>query len=619
MAFTEDSVSVGMNQRWLGMPRGVYHGFLPVVVSADVVELQTDPELSVSLLKVGSSQARGMIDIFTQDAVQLNFTGHTEFPVYIIARSDYQVSAGTNARIFTRATPASGHNEVQIGMVDQVGGNLVVSAVAPLEYQTPVAITDQSYGYMSEGSVEDIQAANSATAEVVASRVDLTTATQASLSDRIEADMNGTAMADRLSLRVVHLESNVYDIGVGDVPAGSINVSGSFSSVSRAAPPFLDLGSDGSETVEGVVCAPTNTTDNICPVVDADSGERIETISGNLLYSRLESDFSPLTGSAAFIVASPFVVGTGTLFTTELEPGDLFLGPDGRYYEVLEITSDLNLELASAFQGISTAFPSLERRRFTLRFYTTTGGSEQLENVDAAQSIQFFFGAWLRTDVTSTNAFAVFKARAERPTVPDATKTVFGKALQRAEGGLAGAVRRVRDNGITVADNPHTLNFVVPGSVTDLGNGECAVSVVGDTGPTGAPGPVGPTGPQGEPGNGLETHNYLVMSGPSGTTINALAASPGGNTDGRVLLVHVVDFTSAPTPMTRVDHLTGGLGYFKNIRSYEIVRINHIAITDYATTRVTGEIEGEIIPNNPFPTGPTSNTEIKLFLGAFGA
>ena len=225
-------------------------------------------------------------------------------------------------------------------------------------------------------------------------------------------------------------------------------------------------------------------------------------------------------------------------------------------------------------------------------------------SIDEPQTIKFFFGAWLRTDVTATNSFAVFKARAERPTVPEATKLVAGKTLLRDDGSLAGGVRRVRNNGVTAVNNPHTLNFVVPGSVTDLGGGECAVSVIGETGPVGAPGPVGATGPDGNPGLGIANRNYRILSGLSGTTNVALGA---------VTLVHSVDFSTAPTPMTRIDHLTGGLGYFKNIAGSEIVQVDYIRISDYNTTRVTGEIRGRIIPD---PV--TSNTEIKLFLGAFG-
>src|SRR3989304_1131904 len=89
MRFREPSAPEALNARWLGMPRGVYPGFIPQVsVGSPILPLAGDPNHSFSLLKVGSQTERVQVDIFTTGSVELNFSGHTQFPVYIIARAD---------------------------------------------------------------------------------------------------------------------------------------------------------------------------------------------------------------------------------------------------------------------------------------------------------------------------------------------------------------------------------------------------------------------------------------------------------------------------------------------------------------------------------------------------
>jgi hypothetical protein len=605
MRFTDPSVSEATNRKWLGMPRGVYAGFVAVQAAVDLLELQPDPIAGFSLLKVGSSAARATVDVFTEETIQLNFTGHTVYPVYVIGRSDYQLTGGTSARIFTRATPAAGQNEVQICLVTKDGDDFVIDATEPLIRQIPAAVPDQKYGFMIEGATSDLDSATTMAAEVEAARTDLTPTLQPSLNDRLVADMDGAAMTDRMALQAIHVQGNDYTIEAANLPLNTLNVSGSFSEASRTEPPFQTFPPNGSSTVEGAVAGPTDTSNNICPLVDATNGRRIVDTNGNLIYGRLDSATAALSGTMTFTVATPFVTGSGSAFLTELENGDLVQGADGIFYEVLDRTSNTELELTTAYQSESAIQATPIRRRYTLTMVSLTTGIELLTPVDAEVTLRFFHTVWARLDDVVANAFSVFKSRAELPPVPEATDSVAGKIKLATTGGLAGSIQRVEDNGLAVETDVHTLNFPVPGSVTDLGDGEAAISVIGDTGPAGEPGGVGPTGPAGVSGPGLTIRNSYIQSGISGTTSAAA---------GTVTLTHNVDFTAAPTPMTRVDHLTGGISLVQWFRPNEIIIIDHIVITDAPTPATIGEIEARIIPN---PNQSTSN--IKLFLGAFGA
>ena len=58
-----------------------------------------------------------------------------------------------------------------------------------------------------------------------------------------------------------------------------------------------------------------------------------------------------LTGTLAFTRGDTNVVGTGTLFSSELVVGDFIRGYDGLWYYVSDITDDLNLALSFNYEG----------------------------------------------------------------------------------------------------------------------------------------------------------------------------------------------------------------------------------------------------------------------------
>src|SRR5579863_3303156 len=82
----ERYTSESLNIKFLGIPRGVYAGFIPQVTpSSLVLSLTTDPTEGFSLIRVQSGLEKVMIDIITQQTVTLDFTGQATWPVYVLA------------------------------------------------------------------------------------------------------------------------------------------------------------------------------------------------------------------------------------------------------------------------------------------------------------------------------------------------------------------------------------------------------------------------------------------------------------------------------------------------------------------------------------------------------
>lgn len=61
------------------------------------------------------------------------------------------------------------------------------------------------------------------------------------------------------------------------------------------------------------------------------------------------------TGTVAVTNGSPNVTGTGTAFVNKVDPGEGFVGPDGKTYEILSITSDTAMVLATNYAGATAS------------------------------------------------------------------------------------------------------------------------------------------------------------------------------------------------------------------------------------------------------------------------
>jgi len=581
------------------MPRGVYLGFTPVTTpGSDVLALEVDADHGFSLLKVGSQSRPVQIDIYTNSNVQLDFTGHLQFPVYVIATADYKSKTPTQAKIFTRMTTASGSQEVLLCQVDKPGVDLVASAIDPDTKQSPVAFQGQPYGFMLDGAIDDLSAGTSTRAEVIAARISPYTAPTGGtpgvdphpdLRTRIDTDLSGFEMANRLALRPTNVISNVHPVPGG---ATLVNVSGSFTETQRGFGPTLTIEPSGSETVEGAI---TTSPRNICFIVDGATGQRIidettrEPVYGELSFT---SGTAGVGKEIQFTTALTSVSGNGTNpFQTPLAEGDIVLGPDGLYYELASFVDPDNAELGAAFAGTSGSVFDTGFRRFLVSFFTVAGGAFVLP-ATPARTVQALFPCFFRTDRAIFDGLLLIKREGERPQLPAATSSTPGKALLAATGGLVGSVRTIKDGGSAIGTDIHTLNFV-NGGASDAGGGVANISVQGATGAPGPSSDVGPTGPSGGAGPGYAVNNAFEGSGPSTVT---------GGTPSSISFTF--DFSSTAPIITNVEYLYGGFAGFDAPQVQRTYEITNIQIIPPSSGRIDGQVSNG------------SGTTFELFLGA---
>lgn len=597
LRFFEPDVPKAINRRWIGMPRGVYLGFEPTVAPASrTLVLTVDAQQNFSLLRVPSRSERVMVDIFTSESIELDFTAHTVWPVYVIATSDYEPRTPTQGKIFTRASNATGIDEVVICKVDKVGDDLVVDVTAPTNRQQPLAFDSQPYGYMPSNAIEDLAATNSTVAEVIAARASSYTGPHPSLGARLNADMSGNEMADRLGLRMVHIISNVHPNRSGL----SVNVSGSFTETGREFGPLITISPNGDEATEGAVTDPTRA---FCFIVNGSTGQRlVDPTSREPVYGQLAFSTAFLIGTINFVNASTSVNGGGSNpFVSPLQEGDIVQGPDGLFYEIQSIVDPDNAVLGAAYRGTDDSITTPAFRRWLVFLFTVSGGAF---NLSPAVDVQFVCPAFFRLDNPIFDGMLLIQRTGERPQLPVATSSVEGKALLAVDGGLVGSLRTVKNTGSSVGNDIHTLNFVF-GGATAGPPGVVNVSVPGQQGATGPGANQGPDGPTGAAGFGYSVLNSYEGGPESGDTVTAV---------GPVSVSFTQDWTTgspALSPMSprAYAHVSGGWSIINGFSPFAFERIHIDTLTDASAT--TTRIDYRIQPDPNF-----SNTTIACFMGA---
>jgi len=597
----EQNVAKAVNQRWIGMPRGVYLGFDPETVPGSrLVTLATDAQQSFSLLKVPSRDETVMVDIFTGEDVVLDFTAHNAWPVYVLATSSYKTGSPTQGKIFTRASTASAIDEIVICRVDKVGDDLVIDVTEPTNRQQPVAFQTQPYGYMPDGSIEDLSTTNAIVSEVVAARSSIYTGPHGDLKTRLDADMGGAEMADRLGFRLAHLLSNVHQNRSGT----ALNVSGSFTETGRTTAPLLTISSGGGESVEGAI---TDGVRGVCFLVNSTTKQRIinettrEPIYGQLAFS------TAIIGAGKevhFVNASVSVNGNGTNpFGAPLVEGDIIAGPDGLFYEISSIADPDNATLGAAYRGVDDFISNPAFRRWQIFLFTVSSG---VFNLVTPTNVQFIFPSFFRLDRAIFDGSLHIKQDGERPQLPVATSASAGKALLATDGGLVGSFRTIKDTGTSIGADIHTLNFLTGGAA----NAGAGVAIVSVPGAKGAPGPSsnqGPDGPTGAAGFGYSLQNSFETGPESGDTSTAV---------GPVTVSYTHDWTvpsstptlSAQSPRSYA-HVSGGWSIINGFHGggFERIHIDSLADDGANNTRIIYRIQ---------PDGNLSNTTIQCYMGA---
>ncbi len=141
----------------------------------------------------------------------------------------------------------------------------------------------------------------------------------------------------------------------------------------------------GGSSALGLV---TTTPYNKGGLQDSDTKDHIKDTNGNQVYARLTATDTSKTGTATFTKNSTTVTGSGTLFTTELAPGDYIkLDSNGTVGKVQSITDDTTLTLASNYEGESGtgAFSAVV---LTLSYYVFSSGSEVAHSM-SGETIDF--------------------------------------------------------------------------------------------------------------------------------------------------------------------------------------------------------------------------------------
>lgn len=518
--FGESYLSEATNQKFLGVPPGVYYGFEPTW-SGNVLTLDVDATYEVSLLRVVSQlDPTKAVDLYTDQPITLDFSSLVDpYPRYVVARADYSFGQPVSATILdVGAKPTTTQDVLICTLLDAT----TVLFNAPANRDTPYAWASAplGYGFMRDGDVESLLQAIDLSVEVSDARVDLTGTTQGSLDTRIEADGTTQAMADRLAKRIFSIRSLEH----ATLAANSLNVSRSFANVNRIAEaetPQETLEPFGSETRLGAITAGTipspapagalsDDQRNVAVPVDDATGERLMD-GDDPIFARLEVEEDELTGTITFN-GTTGVAGSGTVFLTEVEAGDIIEDTGGNWNGVLSVGSDISLTLNEPAL-VSGAAAGLRRRRFVLNFFKVNQntGNEDAVTVAAGTTIRFYFPAWRdRATPLADAAYGLYKHGHRAPT-PVADSVTAGRVRLAAglTSAFGGAVKTIQEGGSAVGNGDfHTLGFT---DAVNAGSGVLQVDQRGPTGPPGAPGgggvPGGP-GPAGAPGNGFNTFEH---------------------------------------------------------------------------------------------------------------
>lgn len=504
--YGEPYLSAASNQKFLGVPPGVYYGFVPTLIG-NVLTLDVDPTYGVSLLRVVSQlDPTKAVDLYTDQPISLDFSGLVDpFPRYVVARADYSFGQPVTAEILDLSASPTTTQEILICVL--LDATTVVFD-EPTNRDGPYAWTSAplGYGFMRDGDVESLLQAIDLSVEVADARETLTGTTLGSLDARIEADGTTQAMADRLAKRIFSIRSLEHST----LTANSLNVSRSFANVNRLAEtedPQETLEPFGSETFVGAITAgtipggaPAGTLSDdqrnvAIPVLDA-TGERL--MDGeDAVFARITVEEIELTGTITFN-GTTAVSGTGSAFLTEVEEGDIIEDPSGNWNGVELVGSNLSITLTEPAL-VSGAAANLRRRRFTLQFLKVnqSTGDDDAVTVASGQTIRFYFPAFRdRATPLADAGYALYKHGQREPT--PVASTIDAGRVRLADGlssAFGGAVKTVQTGGSPVGSGDfHTLGFT---AASDAGGG---VLDVDQRGPTGIPGPDGGGGLPGGPG-----------------------------------------------------------------------------------------------------------------------
>src|SRR3989344_9259085 len=180
----ERYLSEATSRKFLGIPRGVYLGFVPNF-SGDVLTLSPDPTYEVSFARLTSSlDPLVSADVIVAASITLDFTGHVTYPVNVVLKVDAALGQPHQAQILTQIAAPVDPTEI---LLCRVTAAQTVSAAQPTDQDNPYAYSSAplGFGFMKSGAVEELLAAVDMLAEITAARTDLTGFVHPSLGNRL--------------------------------------------------------------------------------------------------------------------------------------------------------------------------------------------------------------------------------------------------------------------------------------------------------------------------------------------------------------------------------------------------------------------------------------------------
>lgn len=134
--FKEPFVSEGLNAKVSGIvPKGIYNGYTPVAIGANKLRLALDPVRGDSVGVVDTLQHFNLTVRHTS-AIDLDFTAHVVFPVFVVIRTQYQITASpfsglTDSKIMTVAPASVLPDDVKLCKVTGILAGAVIFSIVP--------------------------------------------------------------------------------------------------------------------------------------------------------------------------------------------------------------------------------------------------------------------------------------------------------------------------------------------------------------------------------------------------------------------------------------------------------------------------------------------------------
>lgn len=403
----EKRTSAALNDKDLGTPLGIYHGFTPTVLAgtpATTVQVDVGSK-GYSVARVESLSAAAVLTVKLERAITINMTAlDGTATTYLKIEVDWTRSGPTTARIYADTVAPDGRKTIGICRIQQAGAGLdftINSGAGDLTvptYRSQPNSTPNDYALVDQTQITAVNNAAALVTEVTAARTGVDAVTSVDLQTRLAADFG--SVQNRLARNVQLVRGE--DVSVGS-SANSVVISPSFGSQSRSFEPKINIASGGLPGIEdgstvGQDGFPTVAADNYVALVNPTTNRSFLDDDGKVIFGVLSSAAIVEAISTTFTNASTTVTGASSYATFAI--GDLIYGNDGEGYEISNV-SGTTITLAQAYQGTTATVASVSGIRVTLGFRVSDGAgsvSVHTTGLSFSETMRPFFKIYSELD-----------------------------------------------------------------------------------------------------------------------------------------------------------------------------------------------------------------------------